>query len=374
MKLPMVLAAFALLALPRPSLAEPGYQVVGCHLLAETRPLPGTTVPANLPGFWIRPNIYHQGQGGLSLEGMRFELREAGASEPVPIVIEKLANDSHLVIGLSIHAGEEYLVKPQRDLRTGEVTLSYLDDCGPYAGRPLVTPPVRNERFRFRVGPAVVPPARIGVAKVREVMIAENSGCGIQRIYVEITLDPALNAFPLLAMTQRVAGQRYLVGSFSRYTSGTVVAAIFASCQPPVKEGYLPPGRSEVVIEASVAGGAKIAEPLVVTLDVDCAGDASACPDRIERDGGGMRDGDAAVEAGSAREDGQPAPPPGDGAPAVTTDGPSAPATSAPDAETALRAPGGGCECTAGGRAGPAALGWLLVAAAGLCARFRRRR
>jgi hypothetical protein len=393
----LLAASGLLLVLPRFARAEqPDPPPVGCWTLPEIRPTPGTLLPANIPAFWFRAPIYYD--GGPDLASLGIEVREAGAATPVPIVFEKASAGDNLLVNTGSRFGEEYLIKPQRELRTGEVVLSFLDACGSYTRRPLISPPVRNEQHRYRVGPAGPLPTRTGTARLRELMFVEHSSCRDRRLYVDITLDPALAVFPLLAMEARSPGKRYLAGSFWAVPPGTVTAVLFASCGgTPPGDGYLPAGPSLVTFHASIGGGPAIAEPVTLNLNVDCAADAGVCEEDSPPDAAiSVRDGAIAAREVAPPIDVSPDTSTPDTALGMGADGRDSPLRMGADgrepplgmgadgrepvgigAEGRDPAPGhgGGCHCAvSGGRASSAAPWLLLLALASMRGRARRPR
>jgi hypothetical protein len=368
--------------------AESAIAPVGCTLLAAASPDAGVTVPANLPAFVFRPARY--ALTTRPIERFALGLREVGGAPAVPITIERLTTTASL-LGL-LGSGEDYLVKPQRPLKVGDVVLGFDDDCGPYTGSPLAAP-TRNQRYTYHVGPAVPLPTRTGTAALRKVSRQDDPfACDAGTAHVEVALDERLAVFPLLAMEARSADGRQLLSSFTRLSAGVVTADIRFTCGPSADAGFLPPGSSVVSLQAEILGGAKLA-PAQLTIAIDCTLDAGTCdkpasPDAGDRqDTGAVRDGvvadgvpvpapdgrgtaDASErEAGESSDSGVlPGGPVTDGR---TTTGPDRDAGAQVDGADGVKLAGAGCGCTTGGR-GARRAGWLfLLAGAALVRRAR---
>jgi hypothetical protein len=323
------------------------------------------------------------------------EVREEGAAAPVPISLESPATAGWFLMPWTVTYTAQRLIKLSRNLREGAATLSFLDDCGGTTNQPLV-PPVRDEHFRFKVGPAVPFPTSVGAARVTSVEFVERSHCQRRRYWVEIDLTPDLAAFPLLGMSARAGGGGFAQG-FWRPRKDLIQGNLFAACGPGSPDPSLTPGRHTVEFIAEIAGGPTL-PPLLMTLDVDCSADAGVCEDSLAPDAA-VPEPDAAAAAPDIvvampdtyeplRDAAPPprdqAPPPPDAAPPPPDTATLAPAGS--DGSAASRTPGAAasgadasgvtattpadhaCDCATGGAPrGAPVLGLGLVL--GWCAR-----
>jgi uncharacterized protein (TIGR03382 family) len=354
MKLRPLVAVGCLLVAPSMARAESPPPPWACRQEAQVYPPAGTTIPANTPALYFAPSWRSSSVPNVAEHDL--QLRESGAADPVPIVLERVSGG--YLTGLARGSSEDRLVKPQRELRVGEVTLSFLETCGPPAPPSDAGPWPRNGKFRYQVVAAVPFPTSAGTARVRSVEILEKSDCQGRVIWVDVDLAADLAAFPLLDMSAETAGGRPLTGSFWR-SGARIQGNFYAACGPTARPGDLMPGTTVVRLLSEIAGGPKLA-PLMLTVNVDCGADAGVCPmsqavDAAQReDTAGPVDGSGSVIV-APRLDASPGAP---DAPAVA------------DGSPTLAPGGGGCGCATGGP-GPAPP--LVLVLAGLGWRLRRR-
>jgi MYXO-CTERM domain-containing protein len=349
------LLLLALLLWPTLARAESGAPLPGCMSLPSAIPAEGTTLPANIPALVFRPAVYTY-SGARAIAAYALGLREVGGAA-VPIQIDPVVGSGP--VGYDAGGGEQYLVRLQRALTPGEVVLGFDDDCGPYPGTPM-GPTVRNERFRYTVGPAQPLPTRIGTAKQAHFGAYDPMMCGLQSIDFEVALDPALAAFPLLRMETRAPDGRTLSTGFSRPVPGTVRGTLIASCRAiPGSAAYLRQGEDSITLSAELVGGAPL-PPVTLAVQVDCSPDAG-CP----------APPDASPDAVKLGAD---AAPDHSGSPSLPPARDADPSQGDPGAcDAAGRSPaGGGCSCTVDRRVPPSGTG-LAAALLGVIWVRRRR-
>ena len=294
-------------------------------------PAPGSTIPANLPAFLFQPGSY---PSGLERPIESFKLGIAEVGQMVPVVVEG-GPDRETLLGDGAGAYVWYLVKPERPLRQGEVFLRFDDVCG-LPTQPI-TPPMRRD-VPYTAGPPLPLPTRLGTAT--QTPAPMDPAWGRRMIGVQVRLDPALAAFPLLRIEVRAPDGRPLSAALMRRQPDLVEGALVLDSGPaPANSRYLRPGESTVTFSGEVLGGEPL-PPVTLVLQTGCGADAGcALPDAASD--GAISDGATAAPDLAAADRPREA---------------DAELASDAGAPSLTRA---GCSCTTGGA--PPTGAWLLA-------------
>jgi hypothetical protein len=142
----------------RPAVAESALPPPRCLSTVELRPSSGATIPANTPALGFKLPMFATGSQTPPIEDFDIRIRAIGATEDVPLTVEREMDGS-------------YLLRFKHQLAPGDYAVGFRDLCAGTSYEPPVDPmtATRDEHNGFHVVAALPPPTVFGPATIESI-------------------------------------------------------------------------------------------------------------------------------------------------------------------------------------------------------------
>ncbi|HEY0715577.1 MAG TPA: hypothetical protein VGF45_23045 [Polyangia bacterium] len=250
-----------------------------CWQLAEVRPLPTGSLPRNAPAILFRPP---RGWSDGPVENYDLTLQES---------------DGNVAPATARFEGDDVLLRPQRELKGGEVTLRYRNVCN-------TLNPMGEQRIRLDP-PSQLPTSLGTIRSEAEITVAGGAACAVNTrasLVIRIDLTAEMAAYRDVARWQiSYKGQTRLVdyGGLTDANRAVVQFALDDDCAGRDAVG------GSVTVRAHVAGAETELEAASGTVSGRCPAPPPArnCPFDAGPDAIADAAVDVAVDRPAARDD-----------------------------------------------------------------------